>query len=83
MPSKAIDNITKCTKIYPDLAHAHLLLGDAYAQMNQDVQAGEHYYKAGVLFNKEGDKKMVLDALDKVKKIGAKELEQRLEKKLH
>ena len=79
---KAIHEFKKCISINPDLAKAHSQLGTAYLSKGLDAEAADHFYKAGLLFLKQGDKGSALKACRGLKQTESKELERSLSEKL-
>ena len=79
---KAISEFKKCLSINPNLAKAHLKLGTAYISKGLDSKAADHFYRAGLLFLKQGDKGSALKAYEDLKKTKSKKLERNLSEKL-
>jgi tetratricopeptide (TPR) repeat protein len=80
---KAVSEFKKCLSINPDLAKAHSQLGTAYVSKGLDSEAADHFYRAGLLFLKQGDRGRALKAYEDLKKTKSKELELSLSKKLN
>jgi tetratricopeptide (TPR) repeat protein len=80
---KAISEFKKCISINPDLAKAHSQLGTAYLSKGLDSEAADHFYRAGLLFLKQGDKESALKAYEGLKQTKSKELERNLSEKLN
>lgn len=80
---KAISEFKKCISINPDLAKAHSQLGPAYLSKGLDSEAADHFYRAGLLFLKQGDKESALKAYEGLKQTKSKELERNLSEKLN
>lgn len=79
---KAISEFKKCISINPDHANAHLKLGTAYLSKESNAKAADHFYKAGLLFLKQGEKGSALKACEGLKQTESKELERSLSEKL-
>ena len=82
-PDKAVSEFKKCLSVDPNLAKAHLKLGTAYISKGLDSKAADHFYRAGLLFLKQGDKGNALKACEGLKKTRSKELERNLSEKLN
>jgi len=80
----AIDALKQIIAINPDNADAHYDLGVFYHRIEyNDSLAANHFYKAGLLYFKEGDRKDALAAYDGLKETNSKELEKALFEKLY
>ncbi len=85
---EAISEYKEALKIDPDYPFAHYNLGRAYQMKGRkDPEfrslAPIHYYKAGLLFLKQGSKDSALMAFEGLKLTGSKELEKDLIEKLN
>ena len=80
---EAIDCYKKAIEINPDYAAAHNNLGHAYCIKKMYSLGADHFYKAGLLFLKQGNRKWALYAYEVLKSIKSEELEKALYKKLY
>jgi superkiller protein 3 len=80
---KAISEFKRCISIDPDYAEVYSQLGTVYLSKGLDSEAADHFYKAGLLFLKQGDKESALKAYEGLKQTKSKELELSLSKKLN
>ena len=80
---KAISEFKRCISIDPDYAEVYSQLGTVYLSKGRDSEAADHFYKAGLLFLKQGDKGSALKAYEGLKKTKSKELERDLSEKLN
>jgi tetratricopeptide (TPR) repeat protein len=80
---EAISEYEKVLSLNPSHADAHHGLGTIYLKKGAPQKAAEHFYKAGLLFLKQGNKEGALKAYEGLKKTNAKELEESLYEKLY
>jgi len=83
MLDESIAFYKKALDVYPDYAPAHNNLGVSYLDKGKDDLASEHFYKAGLLFHREGFEEEATNAYKHLKRTGSKKLEQDLFKKLY
>ncbi len=79
---KAISEFKRCISIDPDYAEVYSQLGTVYLSKGLDSEAADHFYRAGLLFLKQGDKESALKAYEGLKQTKSKELERNLSEKL-
>ncbi len=79
---KAISEFKRCISIDPDYAEVYSQLGTVYLSKGLDSEAADHFYRAGLLFLKQGDKESALKAYEGLKQTKSKELERSLSEKL-
>ncbi|NOQ85486.1 MAG: tetratricopeptide repeat protein [Deltaproteobacteria bacterium] len=80
---KAISEFKRCISIDPDYAEVYSQLGTVYLSKGLDSEAADHFYRAGLLFLKQGDKESALKAYEGLKQTKSKELERNLSEKLN
>ena len=80
---KAISEFKRCISIDPDYAEVYSQLGTVYLSKGHNSEAADHFYKAGLLFLKQGDKGSALKAYEGLKQTKSKELERNLSEKLN
>ncbi len=62
---------------------AHLYLGAVYLEKGLESLVADHFYRAGLLFLKQGDREKALMAYGLLKEVNSKEQEQKLYEKLY
>jgi tetratricopeptide (TPR) repeat protein len=81
---KAITSFKKAIELKPDYAEAHGNLGVAYVSEGRKYAAAEHFYKAGLLFLKQGSRDDALVVYDfLVRYVPNHELTSKLHRKLY
>ncbi len=80
---KAISEFKRCISIDPDYAEVYSQLGTVYLSKGHNSEAADHFYKAGLLFLKQGDKGSALKAYEGLKQTESKELELSLSEKMN
>lgn len=83
MLAEAISEFKRTISIDPNNALAHHILGIAYNKKGLNSLAAEHYYKAGLLYIKRGDRENALKAYEDLKLTHSEEEEKALFEKLH
>lgn len=81
--NKVISKLKKVIKIYPEHPLAYYRLGEAYKQKDKDSLSADYFYKAGLLYLKQGDRLGAIKAYEKIKRTKFKDLEQVLYEKMH
>ena len=74
----ALSEYQKGLALEPDHAEAHLALGLIFQKKGENSVAAQHFYKAGLLFIKEGNRKNALTAYEHLKQTKTAKLEQLL-----
>lgn len=87
MLKEAISQYEKAVSTSPDYAQAHYNLARCYSLRRGQYPemralAAEHYYRAGLLFLKQGDKQTAVMAYNYLKQLDAKDLEDALREQL-
>jgi len=72
----ALSEYQKGLALEPDHAGAHLTMGLILQKKGENSTAAQHFYKAGLLFIKEGNRKNALTAYEYLKQTKAEKLEQ-------
>ena len=80
---RAIAEFKKVIAINPNSADAHHNLGYSYFVKGMNSMASDHFYKAGLLYHKQGKRRWALRAYEDLKLTNSKELEQDLYEKLY
>ena len=83
MQEDAIREYKKAITVDPDNGMPHLYLGAVYLEESQESLAADHFYQAGLLFLKQGDREKALMAYELLKEVNSKEQEQKLYEKLY
>jgi tetratricopeptide (TPR) repeat protein len=78
----AVSEYTKAIMLDPDQASAYFNLATIYLEKGKNPYAANLFYRAGVLYYKQGNKEMALKSLQYLKKTDSKKLEQLLLEKL-
>ena len=82
MQEDAIREYKKAITVNPGNGMAHLYLGAVYLEKGLESLAADHFYRAGLLFLKQGDREKALMAYELLKEVNSKEQEQKLYEKL-
>jgi tetratricopeptide (TPR) repeat protein len=83
MTDEAISEYNKTIKINSDNALPHLNLGVVYGEKGMNSLSADHFYIAGFLFLKQGDRESALKIYEGLKLIKSKKLEEALYKQLY
>jgi tetratricopeptide (TPR) repeat protein len=83
MLDEAISHYKKALTINPDYPPAHYKLGNVFLKKGLNLMGSEHFYKAGILFLKEGNREWAEKAYKYLKKTESKELEKSLYEHLY
>ena len=81
--SEALSACLKAIALDPDLPAAHYNLGIIYERKGQKAAAADYFYKAGLLYLKEGDREWAIKAHKALKGTHATQLEEALLEKLN
>ena len=76
--TEAIRCFTKAIALNEDQPNTYYQLGSAYFAQGDTKQAANHFFQAGLLFLKNGDKGSALRAYTMLRKTNSKKLEQTL-----
>jgi tetratricopeptide (TPR) repeat protein len=79
----AISEFKKAIEINPDHVGAYYNLGVVYYINKMNYASADHFYKAGLLYLKQGDREGALNAYEGLKPTKSEELEKALYKKLY
>ena len=82
MQEDAIREYKKAITVNPGNGMAHLYLGAVYLEKGLESLAADHFYRAGLLFLKQGDREKALMAYELLKGVNSKEQEQKLYEQL-
>ncbi len=83
MQEDAIGEYKKAITVNPGNGMAHLYLGAVYLEKGLESLAADPFYRAGLLFLKQGDREKALMAYELLKEVNSKEQEQKLYEKLY
>lgn len=76
--TEAVTCFTKALELNASDPETHYQLGSAFFALGDTKQAANHFYQAGLLFLKNGDKGSALRAYTMLRKTNSKKLEQTL-----
>ena len=76
--TEAVTFFTKALELNASDPATHYQLGNAFFALGDTKQAADHFYQAGLLFLKNGDKGSALRAYTMLRKTNSKKLEQAL-----
>ena len=76
--TEAVTCFAKVLELNASDPEAHYQLGNAFFALGDTKQAANHFYQAGILFLKNGDKGSALRAYTMLRKTNSKKLEQTL-----
>ena len=74
--TEAVTCFTKALELNASDPKTHYQLGSAFFALGETKQAANHFYQAGLLFLKNGDKGSALRAYTMLRKTNSKKLEQ-------
>jgi tetratricopeptide (TPR) repeat protein len=66
MFDKAIPMLKEALRIGPNTPDVHFSLGKAYKELGKDILAADHYFKAGMMYLKEGYREGALTAYENI-----------------